>query len=94
MPAYAFPVRSPAGLATDSFGNLYVTSSDALRLVSAANGAFATGEDAVLTLYGAPPRESFPENTTRCLSGIHVSVDQIYVIDACLGSVVQLDRAN
>ena len=98
-PARYFPVDQPAGLAVDSFGNLFVSSSTALRIVTAGADNLATGDDNVMTLYGRPPRDVFPEPVTFCLAGIAVldgdggaKDGRLYVLDACAGFLLQLDR--
>jgi hypothetical protein len=49
------------------------------------------GTGAVLTIYGLPPRDTFPASLTRCLTGI-VSIDPttLHVADACSGMVIEL----
>ncbi len=98
-PARFFPVREPLGLAVDRFGNLFVASSTALRLVTAGADGVATGDDEVRTLYGRPPRDAFPAAATFCLAGIAVVTsgagaqdDRLLVLDACAGFLLQLDR--
>jgi len=98
-PARYFPVDEPVGLAVDSFGNLFVSSSTALRVVTAGADNLATGEDEVMTIYGRSPRETFPEPVTFCLAGIAVldgsggaKDGRLYVLDACAGFMLQLDR--
>jgi sugar lactone lactonase YvrE len=97
-PARYFPVNGPLGLTVDSYGNLFVSSSTALREVTAGADQLATGDDEVLTIYGRPPRQTFPEPVTFCLAGIAVlqgdlgNDDRLYVLDACAGYLMQLDR--
>jgi DNA-binding beta-propeller fold protein YncE len=97
-PARYFPVNGPLGLTVDSYGNLFVSSSTALREVTAGADGLATGDDEVLTIYGRPPRQTFPEPVTFCLAGIAVlqgdfgNDDRLYVLDACAGYLMQLDR--
>jgi hypothetical protein len=92
-PATAFPVQSPRGLAFDSFGDLIVTSTRTVRLVTAVNGV-VDGTGAVVTLYGAVPRDSFPQDSTFCLSGLAVVADdEIRVVDGCQGYLLDLQRA-
>ena len=100
-PARLFPVNAPLGLAVDVWGNLFVSSTTALRVVLAGADRVATGDDEVMTLYGRPPRQEFPEAVTYCLSGVTV-VDgaqgaqdgRLYVLDACAGYMLQLDRES
>lgn len=97
-PARFFPVDSPRGVTVDPFGNVWVTSRVSVRVISPAPGATAvTGANAesVLTVYGAPPRETFPEPVTQCLSGLTLLADaRALVLDACQGFVVELDRVD
>lgn len=92
-PARLFPVDAPESLACDSNGNLYVTSRTAIRQVLAGEDGVATGDDAVRTIYGAPPANDFPEPITRCLSGLMVEADRLKVIDRCQGIMIDLERS-
>lgn len=93
-PASTFPVQAPRGLAFDAHGNLLVSSTRAVRLVSADENGVVDGSGAVLTLYGAAPRAGFPEDSTFCLSGLHAPADGVvHVADACQGYLVELTRA-
>jgi sugar lactone lactonase YvrE len=96
-PARFFPVVGPQGLAIDRFDNLFVPSTYAIREVVAGADGLATGEDQVLTIYGKPPREDFPESATLCLSGLTfapASSDDatLFVFDACQGYLLKLER--
>jgi sugar lactone lactonase YvrE len=92
-PARLFPVEEPLGLAVDGFGNLYVTSTVALRQVTAGVDGVASGDDEVRTIYGLAPRDTFPEDTTRCLTGVMVSADDtLHLVDRCAGLLVALVR--
>ena len=93
-PARAFPVEAPRGLSFDAHGNLLVTSTRAVRLVTAADTGVVDGSGAVLTIYGAAPRDAFPQDSTYCLSGVDAPADGVVrVIDACQGFLVELTRA-
>jgi sugar lactone lactonase YvrE len=98
-PARALPVASPAGLALDARGNLFVTSRVSVRLVVAGADNLATGSDEVVTIYGAAPRDTFPEAVTYCLSGLALAPDatsepdgRLFLLDACQGFLIDLHR--
>lgn len=92
-PAHTFPVDAPGGLACDDHGNLFVTSTTAVRLLPARDDGIIDGSGEVQTIYGAPPRTSFPSSVTRCLSGLVVpSATTVQVADRCTGLVVALER--
>jgi sugar lactone lactonase YvrE len=92
-PASAYPVHAPRGLACDANGNVYVTSTTAVRLISADDHGVVDGSGPVETIYGAPPTDQFPANVTRCLSGISVSDPaNIAVTDACMGMLIAIHR--
>ncbi|HTR55924.1 MAG TPA: DUF4215 domain-containing protein [Kofleriaceae bacterium] len=94
-PARTFPVDSPHGLACDDFGNLFVSSTTTLRLLPASDAHVVDGSGAVQTIYGSPPRTTFPAEVTSCLTGaLVVSSTTIQVADACTGLLVQLDRTQ
>ncbi len=99
QPARGYPVDSPQALAVDSYGNLFVSSRVAIRLVAAGSDGVATGDDKVMTVYGAAPRDNFPESVTRCLGGVDFdrrSSDdgRLFLADRCLGLFLQLDRVT
>jgi sugar lactone lactonase YvrE len=92
-PAWTFPVADPQGLATDARGNLFVTSSTAVRLLPATDGGLVDGAGAVQTIYGAAPRDTFPALATACLTGVAViDADTTWVTDRCAGLLVELRR--
>jgi cysteine-rich repeat protein len=103
-PARTFPVDAPRAVACDTANNLFVTSSSTVRLLPATDPTPATGQTpqtpgfvdgsgAVQTIYGKPPRSSFPSSVTDCLTGIAVTGPlTVQVADACTGLLVQLDR--
>jgi len=94
-PARSFPVDTPHGIAVDQLGNVYVTSRTTVRVVVAGANGRATGDDAVLTLYGSPFATSPPESLTRCLTGLSLedpTGSRIRVLDRCTGVLVALQR--
>ncbi|HVK84310.1 MAG TPA: hypothetical protein VM513_09385 [Kofleriaceae bacterium] len=93
QPASTFPVDTPLGLACDGRGNLFVTSSQAVRLLPADAAGVVDGTGPVQTIYGAAPRDTFPASVTSCLTGIAVVDDtHVQVTDACAGMLVELAR--
>jgi cysteine-rich repeat protein len=90
VPARALPVHAPTGLHVDGHGNLFITSSDAVREVSAGEDGVARGDDEVFTPYGLQPR--FPDVATRCLSDVSANLDDsgLFVVDRCAGLVLEL----
>ncbi len=92
-PSANFPVESPRGLTFDSFGNLFVTSTRAVRVVTPSPAGLVDGSGEVLTIYGAAPRSAFPESRTFCLSGIELKNDDVVrITDACQGYLLELTR--
>jgi hypothetical protein len=94
-PARAFSVAKPRGLARDALGNLFVAGASSIRVVTAGPNGAASGDSAAITIYGAPPRTTFPQVETSCLSGISVSGargEQVTFLDACLGLMLRLAR--
>jgi sugar lactone lactonase YvrE len=92
-PSSSFPVDAPHGLACDSLGNLFVTSTNTVRLLAANAAGVVDGSGAVETIYGASPRDTFPASVTRCLTGVLVVDDAtLLVTDACTGIAVELRR--
>lgn len=95
FPSRTFPVDRPRGIACDAFGNLYVTSSTTVRLVTADDSGVVDGSGAVQTIYGEPPRDAFPASVTSCLTGLAVTGPaSVQVADACTGLLVELTRSN
>ena len=92
-PATTFPVNAPLGIVCDVLGNLYATSTSAVREIPADDNGIVDGTGSVLTIYGGAPRTQFPSSVTSCLTGIAV-VDAmtLQVIDSCTGLLVQLVR--
>jgi DNA-binding beta-propeller fold protein YncE len=92
-PAREFPIDSPRGLACDAIGNLYATSTTTVRQLPANDSHVVDGAGPVLTIYGAPPRETFPSSVTRCLTGIAiVDASTLHVADSCAGLLLELRR--
>ncbi len=94
-PAVLFPVDSPESLWFDGFGNLFITSRTALRLIIP-NGTGIAGlqQGTVRTIYGAYPRSEFPDSVTSCLSAVTVAQDDASIVlgDSCNGFVVEVRR--
>ena len=95
-PARLLPVHAPAGIDVDRAGNLYTTSLDALRVVFAGDERRAGGAGRVSSIYGAPPRATFPEPITTCLQQVRVAPSgySIYAIDECQGLLLELVRST
>jgi cysteine-rich repeat protein len=92
VPARDFPVDAPLGLACDAFGNVFVTSTTAIRLLAASDQHAVDGSGDVQTIYGGPPR-AFPADATRCLTGLAViDAATVQVVDSCTGLLVELHR--
>ncbi len=92
-PSSEFPVSSPLGLACDATGNLFVSSATTIRLLPADATGVVDGTGPVQTIFGAPPRTTFPASVTFCLSGVAiVSATKIQVTDACNGMLIELER--
>ena len=92
-PASSFPVDAPLNLACDDVGNLFVTSTSTVRMVLADSAGVVDGTGAVRTIYGRPPRDTFPQSLTRCLSGLAVvDTSTVRVTDTCTGLLVELRR--
>jgi hypothetical protein len=81
-PASAFPVNRPKGLACDGDGNLYVSSTDAIRQLLARDGV-VDGTGPVRTIYQSA------EHT--CLTGVALEGDgTLQIADQCAGVLVEL----
>jgi cysteine-rich repeat protein len=92
-PARLFPVDKPLGLACDAFGNLYVTSRTAVRMAAADDDGVVDGSGPVTSVYGAPPRTTYPAVATSCLTGLAIVDDhRVQVTDSCTGILVELTR--
>ena len=80
-------------MAVDAFDNLYIASRTVVRQIIAGIDGVVDDRDDVRTMYGAPPRATFPESTTQCIAALAVPKDDVLVIaDACQGIVVALVR--
>ena len=92
-PSRTFPVDGPRAVACDDYGNLFVSSRTTVRLVAAGDDGSVDGNGAVQTIYGLPPRSTFPTDVTNCLTGLAVTgAASLQVSDACTGLLVELDR--
>ncbi|MEZ4368504.1 MAG: hypothetical protein R2939_19825 [Kofleriaceae bacterium] len=98
-PAHDFGVDTPMQLACDEAGNVYVSSQRTLRLLLAevpvgASSGVVDGSGAVVTILGAPPRDTFPGNMGTCLSGLAlVEPRTLWATDACTGFAVEVTLA-
>src|SRR5262249_34422465 len=92
-PARSYPVDSPTGLVLDGYGNLFVASRTAIRRV-AAEGGLADGSGAVASIYGAPPRDTYPASFTQCIAGLFLlpGSASLFATDSCTGMLLRLDR--
>jgi hypothetical protein len=94
-PAVDFPVAAPLGVTCDSRGNVFVTSTSTVRMLPANDVSAVDGLGPVQTIYGAPPRERFPESVTRCLTGLAVKDDStLELVDSCTGMQVELSLVH
>ncbi|MBC7793657.1 MAG: hypothetical protein H7Z43_08100 [Clostridia bacterium] len=93
-PARAYAAGGALGLAFDGYGDLLVTTTSSVRVIAPGDDGVVDGDDAVVTIYGAAPRDGFPESVTGCLTGLAARPGDasIYVLDACVGYLVRLDR--
>ena len=48
----------------------------------------------VATIYGAPPRDAYPERLTGCLAGLAIGASdgEVWAADACQGMLLRLSR--
>jgi sugar lactone lactonase YvrE len=94
-PSSSFPIDEPQNLACDPVGNVFATSTTAVRMLLADSQGSVDGSGAVRTIYGLPPRDSFPSSVTRCLAGIAVlDATTVQVTDSCTGILVGLHRVT
>jgi hypothetical protein len=64
-------------------------------MVLAGSDGAVDGNGAVRTIYGLPPRDTFPQSLTRCLSGLAVvDATTVRLTDSCTGLLVELRRAT
>jgi hypothetical protein len=89
-PSVDLPVHAPLGLACDGIGNVFVTSTTTVRLLAPKNNV-VDGSGNVQTIFGAPPRDTFPATVTRCLTDVAV-VDStaVRLVDSCTGMLIEL----
>lgn len=91
-PSSSLPLNRPLGVACDPAGNLYVSSTTTIRVV-AADAGVVDGTGVASTIYGEPPRSSFPASVTRCLSGVAViDATTVEIVDSCTGLLISLTR--
>lgn len=91
-PANTFPVDTPLGLACDALNNLYVTSTNVVRLLPSSSGK-VDGQGEVHTIFALPPRDEFPASAAACLTGIvNISPVVLRFVDSCTGLLVELER--
>ena len=92
-PAATFTIDTPNGLGCDVHGNVYATSRTVVRELAADGNGVVDGTGAVLTIYGAAPRATFPASITTCLTGLAVIDDAtLQLTDSCTGLLVELVR--
>jgi sugar lactone lactonase YvrE len=89
-PANIFPVDSPEGLECDEIGNLFVTSTTAVRMVLADDTGVVGGiANAARTIYASDT----PGASTACLTGlVVVDTTHVQVTDSCSGMLMELQR--
>ena len=64
-----------------------------MRFVVADDDGIVDGSGAVQTIFGAPPRDTFPAAVTYCLTGLAVvDGETVQVTDSCTGIMVELSR--
>jgi hypothetical protein len=92
-PSAIFPVDTPLELACDGYGNLFVTSSSTLRLLPSDSAGVVAGTGPVMTIFGAPPRDTFPASLVHCLSGVVLIDDAtLQLTDSCTGMLLSVQR--
>lgn len=92
-PANTFAVDYPRGLACDDLGNVFVTSTSTVRMLLADDTGVIDGTGSVRTIYGAPPRTTFPASATQCLRAVAiVDVTHVRITDSCTGMLIELER--
>jgi sugar lactone lactonase YvrE len=93
FPASAFSVNAPLGLACDSFGNLFVSSTTTVRMLAADDNGVVDGTGSVQSIFGAAPRDTFPASVSNCLTGVLVvDSETVQVTDSCNGMLIELWR--
>ena len=94
-PSTVFPVDSPRGVTCDHFGNVYVTSRTAVRLLAALDPkqdsmtGIVDGTGSVQTIYESPLHQ--------CLTAVAVedpsdSESSVFATDSCAGAGIELER--
>jgi len=84
-PAHDFPVNHPLGVACDAAGNLYISSTNAIRQLPSDEDGFVDGTGPVLTIYVS--------QETTCITGVAVVSDTtLRFADSCTGQLVDLIR--
>ncbi|HUS32999.1 MAG TPA: hypothetical protein VMZ53_31065 [Kofleriaceae bacterium] len=92
-PARTFPVAAPRGVTCDSFGNVFVSSTTTVRMLAAGDNGVVDGAGNVFTIYGAPPRVSFPSSVTTCLTAVaSTGSTTLQISDRCTGLLIELVR--
>jgi sugar lactone lactonase YvrE len=93
IPSRTFPVAAPRGVSCDQFGNVFVSSTTTVRMLAADDHGLVEGVGSVLTIYGAPPRTSFPSSVTSCLTAVaSTGPTTLQISDRCTGLLVELAR--
>lgn len=93
-PARNFPIDTPRGMAVDTFGNLFVASASAVRVVTAdATSGIAKGSSEVLSIFAADARGSFEQKLLGCLTDLSLATPaRVLVVDGCAGVVFDLEQ--
>jgi cysteine-rich repeat protein len=90
-------LSAPRGAAMDGFGNLHVTSRNAVVTVASGTNGLPDESDQAHVIFGHPSPGGL-EQYTDCLTGIAVvnpgdgNEDALFVLDRCLGSLLKLQR--
>jgi|GEM_PF-1872577 len=92
-PSSAFPLHTPRGLDTDAYGNLFVAAFGSVHVLSPAPCTGVMGDGRMSTVYGAPPRNTYPESATDCLRAVQlVDDDTLLLMDACQGVLLRASK--
>lgn len=85
-------MNAPLGLSFDHYGNLLVTSTRAVRLVTLGTAGIVDKTGHVYTLYGnAASQNEWPMNSTGCLTGIiEREPGVINFTDRCQGYLLEV----
>ncbi len=93
MPATAYPIAAPRGVACDQDGSLAVSSTTTVRRLQAVNGV-VDGTGVAATIFGHF-RDSFPASASTCLTGVSFTAPSVLrLLDSCAGTLVELRPAN